>query len=306
MSTELQRQGTLTTGLSLGVNVVMATAKLTVGFFASSQALIADGIHSLVDIASDIAAMVGLRFSDLPKDDDHPYGHHRISTLATMFISGLVLAFCVGLAWQSLAALVSGAELKTPGLAAAWVAGAALIIKEGFYQYARRQAERLGSRLLMANATDHRADAVASLLALVAVVVANVHPEWKALDKVVGLVLAGWLGSEGIKLFKGACEDLLDTAPAEHVLHDLSEHILAAPGAKGFHAFRARRLGDRFEVDFHLQVAETATVAEGHAIAGRIKADILRSHPEVVSVLVHVEPDMPEHRKQDGHHGFNA
>lgn len=306
MSTELQRQGTLTTGLSLSVNVVMAASKLTVGFLASSQALVADGIHSLVDIASDIAAMVGLRFSDLPKDDDHPYGHHRISTLATMFISGLVLLFCVGLAWQSLSALVSGAEIATPGIAAAWVAGAALIIKEGFYQYARRQAERLGSRLLMANATDHRADAVASLLALVAVIVANVHPEWKALDKVVGLVLAGWLGSEGIKLFKGACEDLLDTAPAEHVLQDLSEHILAAPGAKGFHAFRARRLGDRFEVDFHLQVTETATVAEGHAIAGRIKADILRSHPEVVSVLVHVEPDMPEHRKQDGHHGFSA
>lgn len=306
MSTELQRQGTLTTGFSLAVNIVMAASKLTVGFLASSQALVADGIHSLVDIASDIAAMVGLRFSDLPKDDDHPYGHHRISTLATMFISGLVLAFCVGLAWQSLSALVSGAEIATPGIAAAWVAGAALVIKEGFYQYARRQAERLGSRLLMASATDHRADAVASLLALVAVVVANVNPDWRALDKVVGLILAGWLGSEGIKLFKGACEDLLDTAPAEHVLKDLSEHILAAPGAKGFHAFRARRLGDRFEVDFHLQVAVDATVAEGHAIAGRIKADILRSHPEVVSVLVHVEPDMPEHRKQDGHHGFGS
>lgn len=304
MSEGLQREGTLTTTLSLGVNVVMAASKLTVGFLASSQALLADGIHSLVDIASDIAAMVGLRFSDLPKDDDHPYGHHRISTLATMFISALVLMFCVGLAWQSLAALVSGAEVATPGLAAAWVAGIALVIKEGFYQYARRQAERLGSRLLMANATDHRADAVASLLALIAVVVANVHPEWRALDKVVGLVLAGWLGSEGVKLFKGACQDLLDTAPEEAVLKDLSEHILAAPGAKGFHAFRARRLGDRFEVDFHLQVEETATVAEGHAIAGRIKADILKSHPEVIAVLVHVEPDLPEHRKRDGHHGL--
>ena len=83
---------------------------------------------------------------------------------------------------------------------AAWVAGGALLIKEGFYQYARRQAVRLGSRLLMANATDHRADAVASLLALVAVIVANVNPEWKALDKVVGLVLAGWLGAEGINM----------------------------------------------------------------------------------------------------------
>lgn len=303
MTTKLQQEGGFTVALSLAVNVVLAGAKLTVGFFASSQALVADGIHSLVDIAGDIAAIIGLRLAHLPKDDDHPYGHHRFSTLATMFISGLVLLFCIGLAWQSLAALVSGEIGLTPGIGAAWVAGGALLIKEGFYQYARRQAERLGSRLLMANATDHRADAVASLLALIAVVVANVHPEWKALDKVVGLVLAGWLGAEGIKLFKGACADLIDTAPEQHILHDLSEHILAVPGAQGFHAFRARRLGDRFEVDFHLQVPAAATVGEGHAIAGQVKADILRLHPEVISVLVHVEPDHPEHRKQDGHHG---
>ena len=303
MSTTLQREGGLTVALSLTVNVLMAGAKLSVGTVAQSQALVADGIHSLVDIAGDIAAIIGLKFAHLPKDDDHPYGHHRFSTLATMLISSLVLLFCLGLAWQSLSALVSGADVAQPGLAAAWVAGAALLIKEGFYQYARRQAVRLGSRLLMANATDHRADAVASLLALIAVVIANLSPEWSVLDKVVGLVLAGWLGAEGLKLFKVSCEDLIDTAPAEHVLHDLSEHILAVPGAKGFHAFRARRLGDRFEVDFHLQVPETATVAEGHAIAGQVKADILRLHPEVISVLVHVEPDEPQHRKQDGHHG---
>jgi cation diffusion facilitator family transporter len=306
MSTTLQRDGSVTTWLSLGVNLVLAIAKFTVGIFASSQALVADGIHSLVDIASDITAIIGLRFAHLPKDDDHPYGHHRFSTLATMLISSLVLLFCLGLAWQSVSALADGTTTATPDIAAAWVAGVALLVKEGFYRYARRQAERLGSRLLMANAMDHRADAIASLLALVAVVIANLSPEWSVLDKVVGLVLAGWLGAEGIKLFKGSCEDLLDTAPAAHVLRDLSEHILAAPGAFGFHAFRARRLGDRFEIDFHLQVAESATVAEGHAIAGRIKADILKSHPEVVSVLVHVEPNAPEHRKQDGHHGFNA
>jgi len=304
MNDDLQRKGTLTVAISLTVNVFLAGLKLIVGFTCFSQALVADGIHSLVDIAGDIAALIGLRLAHLPKDEDHPYGHHRFSTLAALLISSLVLLFCLGLAWQSLSGLVSGAEVKQPGLAAAWVAGAALLIKEVFYQFARRQAERLGSRLLLANAADHRADAIASLLALVAVVVANMHPEWKALDKVVGLVLAGWLGAEGIRLFKGACLDLIDTAPEEAVLKDLSEHILAAPGAKGFHAFRARRLGDRFEVDFHLQVAETATVAEGHAIAGRIKADILRSHPEVIAVLVHVEPDHPEHLKRDGHHGL--
>jgi len=304
MNDDLQRKGTVTVAISLTVNVFLAGLKLIVGFTCFSQALVADGIHSLVDIAGDIAALIGLRLAHLPKDEDHPYGHHRFSTLAALLISSLVLLFCLGLAWQSLSGLVSGEVVKKPELAAAWVAGAALVIKEIFYQFARRQAERLGSRLLMANAADHRADAIASFLALVAVVVANVRPEWVAVDKVVGLVLAGWLGAEGIRLFKGACMDLIDTAPEEAVLRDLSEHILAAPGAKGFHAFRARRLGDRFEVDFHLQVAETATVAEGHAIAGRIKADILRSHPEVIAVLVHVEPDQPEHLKPDGHHGL--
>lgn len=304
MNDNLQRKGTVTVAISLTVNVFLAGLKLIVGFTCFSQALVADGIHSLVDIAGDIAALIGLRLAHLPKDEDHPYGHHRFSTLAALLISSLVLLFCLGLAWQSLSGLVSGAVVMKPELAAAWVAGAALVIKEIFYQFARRQAERLGSRLLMANAADHRADAIASFLALVAVVVANLHPEWVALDKVVGLVLAGWLGAEGIRLFKGACLDLIDTAPEEAVLKDLSEHILAAPGAQGFHAFRARRLGDRFEVDFHLQVAATATVAEGHAIAGRIKADILRSHPEVIAVLVHVEPDQPEHLKPDGHHGL--
>jgi len=303
MSRPSVSDGVFTTLLSFGVNVVLAAAKLSVGFIASSQALIADGVHSLVDLVTDVAAYVGLKYSDLPKDEDHPYGHHRISTLAALLISAVVLAFCVGLAWQSVLGLVDGGRPVVPGVAAAWVAGVALVVKEGFYRYARRQAERLGSRLLMANAADHRADAVASLMALVAVLVANLSEDLAGADNVVGLVLAGWLGSEGVKIFLGACSDLMDRAPAESVLKDLSEHILAAPGAKGFHAFRARRLGDRFEVDFHLQVAETATVAEGHAIAGRIKADILKSHPEVVSVLVHVEPDMPQHRKREGHHG---
>ena len=100
MSTTLQREGGLTVALSLTVNVIMAGAKLSVGTIASSQALVADGIHSLVDIAGDIAAIIGLKFAHLPKDDDHPYGHHRFSTLATMLISSLVLLFCLGLAWR--------------------------------------------------------------------------------------------------------------------------------------------------------------------------------------------------------------
>jgi cation diffusion facilitator family transporter len=299
-----QSEGLRTTWSSLGVNILLAAGKFAVGLTANSAALIADGVHSLVDLVSDIAAILGLKYADLPKDDDHPYGHHRINTFATLIISCLVLGFCIGLAWHSLGSLVRGEASQVPGLAAAWVAGVALLIKEGFYRYARRQAERLNSRLLLANAADHRADAIASLMALVAVVTANLNPALAVLDQVVGLVMAGWLGAEGVRLLKGTVDDLLDRAPAEAVLKDLSEHILAVSGVRGFHAFRARRLGDRLEVDFHLQVDATCTVADGHAIAGRVKAEIRATHPEVVSILVHVEPNEPQHLKSEGHSGI--
>jgi len=299
-----QSEGLRTTWSSLVVNIVLAAGKFVVGLAASSAALVADGVHSLVDLVSDIAAILGLKYADLPKDDDHPYGHHRINTFATLIISCLVLGFCVGLAWHSLGNLVRGEPSEVPGIAAAWVAGIALVIKEGFYRYARRQAVRLNSRLLLANAADHRADAIASLMALVAVVTAHLNPALAVLDQVVGLVMAGWLGAEGVRLLKGAVDDLLDRAPAEAVLKDLSEHILAVPGVRGFHAFRARRLGDRLEVDFHLQVDATCTVGDGHAIAGRVKAEIRTTHPEVVSILVHVEPDEPRHLRTDGHSGI--
>ena len=295
--------GLRTTWVSLGVNVVLACAKFIVGLVAQSTALVADGIHSLVDLVSDIAALVGLKFADLPKDEDHPYGHHRINTFATLLISCLVLGFCLGLAWHSLSALVSGVATPVPGVAAAWVAGVALVIKEVFYRVAQREAERLGSRLLMANAADHRADAIASLLALIAVVTARINPAWAVLDQVVGLVLAGWLGAVGLRLLKEAVDDLLDKSPAETVLRDLTEHILAVPGVRGFHAFRARRLGDRLEVDFHLQVDAASSVGEGHAIAGQVKAEIFATHPEVLSVLVHVEPDEGGHRITRGYSG---
>lgn len=299
-----QSEGLRTTWSSLAVNIVLAAGKFFVGLTANSAALIADGVHSLVDLVSDIAAILGLKYADLPKDDDHPYGHHRINTFATLLISCLVLGFCVGLAWHSLGNLVRGELSEVPGIAAAWVAGIALVIKEVFYRYARRQAVRLNSRLLLANAADHRADAIASLMALIAVVTAHLNPALAVLDQVVGLVMAGWLGAEGVRLLKGAVDDLLDRAPAEAVLKDLSEHILAVPGVRGFHAFRARRLGDRLEVDFHLQVDATCTVGDGHAIAGRVKAEIRTTHPEVVSILVHVEPDEPRHLRADGHSGI--
>lgn len=301
------REGVAVTRLSVVVNVLLGGAKFTAGVMSGSQALIADGIHSVVDLGSDIATLVGLKFAAKPGDEDHPYGHHRISTLVTLGISLSVLTFCCGLAWSSINRFGDDTVRVHAGVLPIAVATVALLVKESFYQYAVRQARRLKSGLLMANAMDHRSDAVASLVALVALLAVRWGgPGWAAADAVAGLILAGWLGSDALKMVRQALADLIDTAPADEVMRDLAEHILPVAGVRGFHAFRARRVGDMIEVDFHLQVSGEITVDAGHDIASAVKAEILSRHPEVIDALIHVEPDSPHHLdKRVGVSGVN-
>jgi len=293
------REGRAVTRLSLAVNVTLAVAKCVAGVVSGSHALIADGIHSVVDFGSDIATLVGLGLAAKPGDDRHPYGHHRFVTLVTLGISGSVLTFCVTLAWDSISRLSSPQPIAVvAGALPIAVAAVALAVKETFYQFATRQARRLKSRVLLANAMDHRADSMASLVALVALLAVRIGgPGWASADAVAGLLLAGWLGAESLKLVRQSVADLTDTAPAEDVMQDLAEHILPVAGVRGFHAFRARRVGDMIEIDFHLQVSGDISVDAGHAIAGRVKAEIMSRHPEVLDALIHLEPDSPEHLK---------
>ena len=289
-------EGVAFTRFSIAGNVLLALGKCGAGFAANSQALIADGMHSIVDLGSDIATLVGLSLAAKPQDEDHPYGHHRIVTLITMGVGVSVAGFCLGLAWSSIHQLVGQTEPVEAGIVPMAVAGVALVVKETLYHYAAAQARRLKSRLLLANAMDHRTDAIVSLLALIALAAVRWGgPQWAAADSVVGLLMAGWMGAESVRMIWHSLKDLTDTAPAGEVLADISEHILPVEGVRGFHAFRARRVGDMYEVDLHLQVPGHLTVEEGHAIAGRVRAVILERHPEVLDALIHVEPDSPEH-----------
>jgi cation diffusion facilitator family transporter len=178
------------------------------------------------------------------------------------------------------------------------------MVKEIFYRYASREARRLKLRVLTANALDHRADALASLLVVAAIAVTRFGgARWAFLDKATGLLLGGYLAAFGMKILWQSCADLLDTAPGPEMINDLREHILAVSGAVAYHQFRTRRIGDLYEVDLHLQVDPQLTVEAGHDIASRVKKAILEKHPEVVAVLVHLEPASIAHLKDAGVHG---
>ena len=191
---EKKQEGLSVTWLSVWMNIALGALKCAIGLMAHSAALLADGLHSLVDLSTDVVALFGLKMAAKPRDDNHPYGHHRFASLSSLFIGLALLGFCVGLIISSLHQLVDGdsTDPAWPALAAAAVS---LVAKEWLFLRTRRIARQEKSRLLLANALHHRTDSLSSALVLVALLaILFVGPQLAFLDKLVGIILGGWLG----------------------------------------------------------------------------------------------------------------
>lgn len=280
---------------SLALNAVLGVGKVAAGIVAGSTAVLADGVNSVSDMVTDIAVILGGRLARKPEDEDHPYGHHKFASLAALFVAGAVLVVAVGLVWYALTTLARGAP-EVPGRIAFFVALGSLVAKEVLYRRTRREARRLGSRLLLAQAWNLRSDSLCSAVAALGAGAAwMLGPRWAVVDPVAAVVLGAFLCVQGWKVLKRACDDLLDTAPEATLIDDLREHVLTVNGALGYHEFRVRRVGDVFEVDLHLQVDPKMSVEEGHWVADAVRASIRERHPQVHRVLVHVEPATPVH-----------
>jgi cation diffusion facilitator family transporter len=294
------------TWMGLFLNLLLGGAKIAGGWLLQSKALLADGAHSLLDLLTDIAVLIGLSLASKPEDENHHYGHHKFASFAKFFIGAMLLCFSIGLVVAALWDFRSGLSAPKAG-PAVFLALISLVVKEILFWWTRGVARRLKSDLIMANAWHHRMDSLSSLGVAVALIgVWLGGPNWAFLDAAVTLVLGAYLSIEATKIFLRACADLLDAAPEREIVEDLREHILPTPGATAYHDFRVRRVGDFYEVDLHLQVDPEISVEAGHAIAREVKQRIQAQHPEVTKVLVHVEPANREHIMKRGLSGADA
>jgi cation diffusion facilitator family transporter len=288
------------TWVGFWLNLGLGIAKCLIGLWANSRALVADGLHSFSDLATDLAVLAGFKYAIRPSDARHPYGHHRIATLVTVGIGGAILLFCVVLIAGGLLALRSETTTapSAPALVCALVA---LALKEWLYYRTRSTAKKIQSRMLMMNAWHHRTDSISSVVAAIGIGIALAGGDaWGFVDTLAGVALGGYLAMEAVRMVWRALSDLLDAAPDQAILDDLREHILPTTGAVAYHEFRARRMGDCIEVDLHLLVDPQISVQEGHRIAWEVKHNIMKKHPEVLNVLVHVEPYLPEYVGEKG------
>ena len=277
------------TWVGLWANVFLSVLKIAAGYFGHSRAVLADGVHSLSDLISDVAVLVGVRMWSAPADECHPYGHGRLEMLVTVGIGGLLAFAGVGIAWDAIVAFQDTTPHNASSIALL-AAILSIVVKEILFRWTFAQGNRIGSSALVANAWHHRSDAFSSLPAAIAAGTALFFPQWAFIDFIGAIVVAVFILHAAWSLCKDALNILVDRGAPQEVHASLYKMACAVPGVHGVHRLRTRYQGNGLHVDMHIGVDAQITVHAGHTIADTVEKLLLAEGPEVIDVIVHIDP----------------
>jgi cation diffusion facilitator family transporter len=284
-----QEEGRRITWISVVVNVVLTAMQVVVGLMAHSQSLIADAMHTLSDIVADAFVLWANRKGAEAADADHPYGHGRYETAASLVLGILLAATGTGILLTAADRLSSLGSAPPVGVAAMWAALFTLAVKEGLFRYMLNIAERLRSPMLVANAWHARADALSSLV--VAAGIGGALLGFNFADALAAIVVGAMIVRTGLRFAWEAMQELMDTGLAQEEVAAIRATIEATPGVVDLHELRTRRMAHQVLVDAHVQVNPRISVSEGHRVAETARARVLKAHDEVLDVLVHIDPE---------------
>ncbi|HQS58921.1 MAG TPA: cation diffusion facilitator family transporter [Gallionellaceae bacterium] len=276
------------TWVSIVINLLLTVIQVVAGFFGKSQSLMADGLHSFSDLVADILVLFANRHGNRHADANHPYGHARIETAASLILG-------ISLAAVGVALLISaGLRLQHPEQVQAvhpytlWIALLALAAKEGLFRYLLAVARRVRSQMLVANAWHARSDAASSLVVMVGI--GGNLLGYTFLDLVAAAVVGGMIAHMGGKFALEALSELVDTGLDEEEVNAIRQTLLSAPGVRSLHELRTRKMADNALVDAHIIVDPKISVSEGHYIAESARLAVLHNH-HVLDVMVHIDPE---------------
>lgn len=275
------------TWTSIAVNTVLTVLQILVGLLSNAQSLVADGFHSLADLIDDFFVLFASRYSHSPADDNHPYGHERIETVASLVLGLLLAGTGAAILWGAIQRLQNFDSAPDLHSVALWVALFTLIAKEGLFRYMLRVGERLRSSMLVANAWHARADAASSLV--VAAGIGGSLLGWKLLDPLAAAIVGVMILRMSWKFSLEALRELVDTAIPGAEQNAIRQTVLTTPGVIACHVLRSRSMAQKVLIDAHVQVSPRISVSEGHQIAESVHDRILAAHPDVLEVLVHVD-----------------
>jgi len=275
--------------LGLVVNLTLGLAKLIGGVVGSSFALIADAVNSLGDVVPTLVVLYAFRVAQLPADAEHPYGHTRAEGIAASNVAVLIIVSALLVGWEAIERITTPHDV--PPVWTLWIAGANVLIKEALYQYKVRVGRRTGSAAIIANAWDHRSDALCALAVLVGLLVIRIGGEryiWA--DEIASFAVVLAITFTGVRLFRESASELMDLQAEPSFVARLRLSALEIAGVEGVEKLWVRKSGLEFFADIHIEVDPHLSVAEGHRIGHEVKDRLLSTFPTLRDVLVHLEP----------------
>ncbi len=273
-------------------NVVLSILKIFFGIFGHSQALFADGIHSVSDVLTDILVLFAARAGNQAPDHKHPYGHGRVETVFTVVLSIILLLVSAGLIYDAIVESFLFPTIVKPGIWTLVVAFVSMIVNEGMFHFTFRIGQRINSNLLNANAWHHRSDAFSSLIVLVGIIgtMFGVH----YFDGIAAILVALMILKMGITMGWASLQEMMDASVEASLLEQFNAVIQAVPGVKSVHQLRTRLLGGAIFVDVHVQVDPRISVSEGHYIGEQVQKNLGLKFSRVADVTVHVDSEDDE------------
>ena len=275
--------------LGLLVNLTLGLAKLIGGIVGNSFALIADAVNSWGDVIATLVVLYSLRVAQRPADAEHPYGHTRAEGIAAATVSLLIIGSALVVGWEALQRIAL--QHPIPPVWTLWIAGTNVVIKEGLYRYKLAVGRRTGSTAIIANAWDHRSDALCALAVLLGLgAIRWGGPAWIWADEVASLVVVLAILWHGWHLFRQSASELMDAQADPGLVLSIRRIAETVPDVLAIEKLWVRKSGLEYFVDIHIQVASTMTVAAGHAVGHRVKDRLIAECPALRDVLVHLEP----------------
>ncbi|MBS3767389.1 MAG: cation transporter [Candidatus Cloacimonetes bacterium] len=277
------------TAWGLFTNLFLALVKFMIGFLGNSQAVIADGVHSLSDISSDVIILLGVRFWLQPPDKNHPYGHYKIESFITLLI-GLILIFAaVSIGYHAITSFD-----ERPMQKLSWFVLIApiisIILKEIIFRYTNKIGKKTSSTSVQANAWHHRSDVFSSVPVLIAVFASTISDKLYFLDNIGAIVVAGYIIKVAAEFIINSISELTDTGISEKEINRIKSIVKHVKGAKSAHRVRSRKIGDSVFIDLHLEVGGNYSVFRGHDISEKVKSALIEKMKSVIDVVVHIEP----------------
>jgi len=273
------------------VNAFLILLKLVAGVFGNSQALIADAVHSISDLFTDVVVLIGIKISHKPPDTTHHFGHARMETLASTIVGMALIGTALYIGIDASLTIYRHNEYHPTFLALAG-AGISIVFKEALYHYTIRTGRRIKSQLIMANAWHHRSDAFSSVAVFIGVGGTLIEPSWHILDAYAALLVSFFVVKVGLEILKDALREFTDTAPQPEVIAKIKECALSVNGVEGMHDLRVRTSGGHYQMEIHIVVDGRLTVSEGHKIAKEVEGCLVDDVGNFNRITIHVDPEI--------------